>query len=175
MRISLPACRSLGVVALLLSPLAAFSQNPRPLQIAFGYYEASTGLTANDLSDALDAIQDYDTGWYWIDVEPALRDTAALDGLVAWVEAQTKMAIITSNDPLLKKCPECKKPKLRRLIGAGGAVMFKGTGFYQTDYRSEGYKQKAAADKPSDSSSSSSSSSSESKPAAKPKAEKKSD
>jgi len=82
--------------------LAAFSQNPRPLQIAFGYYEASTGLTANDLSDALDAIQDYDTGWYWIDVEPALRDTDALDGLVAWVEAQTKMAIITSNDPLLK-------------------------------------------------------------------------
>lgn len=79
------------------------------------------------------------------------------------------------NDPLLKKCPECKKPKLRRLIGAGGAVMFKGTGFYQTDYRSEGYKQKAAADKSSDSSSSSSSSSSESKPAAKPKAEKKSD
>jgi len=82
--------------------LAAFSQNPRPLQIAFGYYEASTGLTANDLSDALDAIQDYDTGWYWIDVEPALRDTDALDGLVAWVEAQTKMAIITSNDPLMK-------------------------------------------------------------------------
>lgn len=79
------------------------------------------------------------------------------------------------NDPLLKKCPECNKPKLRRLIGAGGAVMFKGTGFYQTDYRSEGYKQKAAADKPSDSSSSSSSSSSESKPAATPKAEKKSD
>ncbi len=76
------------------------------------------------------------------------------------------------NDPLLKKCPECKKQKLRRLIGAGGAVMFKGTGFYQTDYRSEGYKQKAAADKPSDTSSSTSS---ESKPAAKPKAEKKSE
>jgi len=86
--------------------LAAFSQNPRPLQIAFGYYEASTGLTANDLSDALDAIQDYDTGWYWIDVEPALRDTDALDGLVSWVEAQTKFAIITSNDPLLKNAAD---------------------------------------------------------------------
>ncbi len=45
-----------------------------------------------------------------------------------------------------KKCPECKKNKLRRLIGAGAAIMFKGSGFYITDYRSEGYKQKAAAD-----------------------------
>lgn len=54
------------------------------------------------------------------------------------------------NDPLLKKCPECGKPKLRRLIGAGAAVVFKGSGFYQTDYRSESYKKKAAADKPSE-------------------------
>lgn len=73
------------------------------------------------------------------------------------------------NDPHLRKCPECGKNKLRRLIGAGGAVMFKGTGFYQTDYRSESYKQKAAADsKSSDSGSSSSdskSAKSESKPA----------
>lgn len=82
--------------------LAAFSQNPRPLQIAFGWYDDSTAVTDDDLTDALQAIQDYDTGWYWIDVEPALRDTAALDGIVAWVEAQTKFAILTSNDPLLK-------------------------------------------------------------------------
>lgn len=52
------------------------------------------------------------------------------------------------NDPVLKKCPECKKLKLRRLFGAGAAIMFKGSGFYQTDYRSEGYKKAAAADKP---------------------------
>ena len=32
-----------------------------------------------------------------------------------------------------KKCPECKKPKLRRLIGPGAAIVFKGSGFYQTD------------------------------------------
>lgn len=60
------------------------------------------------------------------------------------------------NDPHLKKCPECGKNKLRRLIGAGGAVVFKGSGFYQTDYRSDSYKQRAAADKPSSESSSSS-------------------
>ncbi len=40
-----------------------------------------------------------------------------------------------------KKCPECGKLKLRRLFGAGGAVMFKGSGFYETDYRSESYKK----------------------------------
>lgn len=52
-------------------------------------------------------------------------------------------------DDALTKCPKCKKKKLRRLIGAGAAVVFKGTGFYQTDYRSDAYKKSAAADKPS--------------------------
>ena len=52
-----------------------------------------------------------------------------------------------SDDPL-KKCPECKKNKLQRLIGAGAGVIFKGSGFYQTDYRSDSYKKSASADKP---------------------------
>lgn len=57
------------------------------------------------------------------------------------------------SDALLTKCPSCRKPKLRRLFGTGAAVMFKGSGFYQTDYRSESYKKRAAADsKPSESS-----------------------
>lgn len=51
------------------------------------------------------------------------------------------------NDPVLKKCPECKKMKLTRLFGTGAAIVFKGSGFYQTDYRSESYKKGAAADK----------------------------
>jgi putative FmdB family regulatory protein len=59
-------------------------------------------------------------------------------------------------DDALTKCPKCKKKKLRRLIGAGAAVVFKGTGFYQTDYRSDSYKKSAAADKPSGGDSSSS-------------------
>ncbi|MCI0380110.1 MAG: zinc ribbon domain-containing protein [Gemmataceae bacterium] len=49
-------------------------------------------------------------------------------------------------DKPLKKCPKCKKPKLRRLIGTGAAILFKGAGFYQTDYRSESYKSAAKAD-----------------------------
>ena len=41
---------------------------------------------------------------------------------------------------VLRKCPECGKNKLRRLIGSGAGIIFKGSGFYQTDYRSESYK-----------------------------------
>ncbi len=48
-----------------------------------------------------------------------------------------------------KKCPECEKLKLKRLIGSGSAVMFKGSGFYETDYRSESYKKDAKAAKES--------------------------
>lgn len=48
----------------------------------------------------------------------------------------------------LKRCPACKKKKLERLIGAGAAIIFKGAGFYQTDYRSESYKSAAKADEP---------------------------
>lgn len=46
----------------------------------------------------------------------------------------------------LRKCPACGKPKLRRLFGTGAAVLFRGSGFYQTDYRSEGYKKAAKAE-----------------------------
>jgi len=59
------------------------------------------------------------------------------------------------NDPVMKKCPACGKNKLRRLFGTGAAIVFKGSGFYQTDYRSEGYKKAAKADKPAGESSSS--------------------
>ena len=49
--------------------------------------------------------------------------------------------------PVKRKCPECGRLKLRRLFGAGAAVMFKGSGFYETDYRSDAYKKAAAKDK----------------------------
>jgi len=47
----------------------------------------------------------------------------------------------------LEKCPECGRKKLRRLIGPGAAIVFKGSGFYKTDYRSESYKKAASAEK----------------------------
>ena len=51
--------------------------------------------------------------------------------------------------PSRTDCPECKEPKLRRKIGPGAAILFKGSGFYQTDYRSDSYKKAAEADKSS--------------------------
>jgi putative FmdB family regulatory protein len=44
------------------------------------------------------------------------------------------------SEPALTKCPKCKKNKLRRLFGGGGAIIFKGGGFYETDYRRAGEK-----------------------------------
>jgi putative FmdB family regulatory protein len=48
-----------------------------------------------------------------------------------------------------RKCPSCGKQKLSRKIGAGAGILFKGSGFYQTDYRSDSYKKGESADKPS--------------------------
>lgn len=45
-----------------------------------------------------------------------------------------------------RNCPECGRSKLRRLIGPGAAILFKGSGFYKTDYRSESYKKKAGSE-----------------------------
>jgi putative FmdB family regulatory protein len=51
------------------------------------------------------------------------------------------------NDPHLKKCPDAEcRGKVRRKIGAGAGFVFKGSGFYITDYRSESYKAAAKKD-----------------------------
>jgi len=67
------------------------------------------------------------------------------------------------SDPVKRKCPECGKLKLRRLFGTGAAVVFKGSGFYETDYRSDSYKKSAEKDKKA------------SEPKSESKSEKKSD
>ncbi|MBI1852532.1 MAG: zinc ribbon domain-containing protein [Planctomycetes bacterium] len=50
------------------------------------------------------------------------------------------------SERLVKKCPKCGKPRARRLIGPGAGLIFKGSGFYITDYRSQDYKNQAKAD-----------------------------
>lgn len=49
------------------------------------------------------------------------------------------------SEPKLKKCPQCRKAKLVRLIGGGSGMIFKGSGFYETDYKR---KSSGADDKP---------------------------
>lgn len=75
----------------------------------------------------------------------------------------------------IKKCPECGKSKVQRLIGTGAGLIFKGSGFYITDYRSEGYKNAAKAESGSGSESKDAKPSGDAKPAteSKPKAESK--
>ena len=69
----------------------------------------------------------------------------------------------------LTDCPECKEPKLRRLIGSGAAIIFKGSGFYETDYkRAKKPGDSKSGDTKTDGSSSSESKSSESKSDSKP-------
>ncbi len=46
----------------------------------------------------------------------------------------------------LRKCPECGKLKLKRLLGTGAGLIFKGSGFYETDYRSDSYKKAAESE-----------------------------
>ena len=59
------------------------------------------------------------------------------------------------SEPALTRCPKelcVKKPwgkgKVKRMIVSGGGLIFKGTGFYATDYRSEKYKEAAKKDSP---------------------------
>lgn len=47
----------------------------------------------------------------------------------------------------LRTCPVCGKKELKRLIGTGAGIIFKGSGFYQTDYRSESYKKAEKSEK----------------------------
>lgn len=46
----------------------------------------------------------------------------------------------------IKRCPECGKAKVKRLIGTGAGLIFKGSGFYITDYRDKSYSDKAKAE-----------------------------
>jgi putative FmdB family regulatory protein len=79
-------------------------------------------------------------------------------------------------DEPLKKCPKCGKSALKRLVGGGAGLIFKGTGFYITDYKNKsggkkegGGESKSADTKPSESKPSSSSSSTPAKPSPPPK------
>jgi putative FmdB family regulatory protein len=54
-----------------------------------------------------------------------------------------QMEAFHSMSKTLRKCPDCGRMKLRRGIGGGAGILFKGSGFYETDYRSSSYKEGA--------------------------------
>ena len=72
-------------------------------------------------------------------------------------------------DPI-SVCPKCRKKKVERKISTGGAVIFKGGGFYETDYRSDSYKSGADADKKAGEGKSEASADAKAAPEAKPDA-----
>lgn len=78
--------------------LSAFSQNPRPLQIKVGHVVDDETMIAAELQAQLDILYAYDPDWYFLTITAELRDVAALDGLIEWVQAKNKLAIIDSND-----------------------------------------------------------------------------
>ena len=71
----------------------------------------------------------------------------------------------------IRKCPNCGKMKVKKLISKGAGLIFKGSGFYITDYRSEGYKNQARADSGESKSESKDSSKTETKSDSKPATE----
>ncbi len=50
-------------------------------------------------------------------------------------------------DEPLKKCPKCKKTGVKRLVGGGAGLIFKGTGFYITDYKNKSGGKEGGGDK----------------------------
>ncbi len=75
----------------------------------------------------------------------------------------------------LRQCPKCRKRQLKRLIGIGSGVIFKGSGFYQTDYRSDSYKKAEKSEKPTTGKDTAKkkTETKDAKPAEKPKSDKK--
>lgn len=65
--------------------------------------------------------------------------------------AHTFEELQSFSDAPLTECPRCGKKQLRRLFGTGAAVIFKGSGFYETDYRSDSYKKAAKSEQESSS------------------------
>lgn len=78
--------------------LVLFSQNPKPLQFKVGYVSLDSTPIAAELQAQLDLIYASDQEWYQVLIDPTMRDIAALDGLISWIQAKDKIALIDTND-----------------------------------------------------------------------------
>ena len=108
--------------------LSAFSQNPRPRQIKIGHVTDDETMTASELQAQLDLVYAYDSDWYFITIAANLRDVDALSGLLTWVQAKPKLAIIDSNES------DTEDPGDTASIAAANKGDFDRAGvFYHTD------------------------------------------
>lgn len=73
-------------------------------------------------------------------------------------------------DEPLKKCPKCKKTGVKRLVGGGAGLIFKGTGFYITDYKNKSSSDKSEGGKSDSGGDKAALAKTETKPAPKPAA-----
>lgn len=91
-----------AVTSVYKAALSAFSQNPRPVRLKVGFVAAPAGADdaakKADFITGLEALLDYDQSWYMLTLDAALRDQPYLDGIVEWIEAQSKVAMLDSND-----------------------------------------------------------------------------
>lgn len=78
--------------------LIAFSQNPRPTAWKVGYVQLDSSPTAVELQAQMDLIYAADQDWYFVGIEDTLRDSTQLQGLIDWIEAKPKFAILDTND-----------------------------------------------------------------------------
>jgi len=83
-----------------IASIAAFNQNPRPLQIKVGFYDSAVVVDAATAIDAIADLNDFDSAWYRLTVEDTLRDTPIVDGLISWVQTQPKILYLGTNDEL---------------------------------------------------------------------------
>jgi hypothetical protein len=108
--------------------LSAFSQNPRPRQIKIGHVADDATMTDTELQAQLDLIYAYDSDWYFLTIAANLRDVAALPGLLSWIQAKPKLAIIDSNEA------DTENPADTTSIAAANKGDFDRAGvFYHTD------------------------------------------
>jgi hypothetical protein len=108
----------------------AFGQNPRPMQIKVAYVAITDPATATEanIKDEMDAVYEADNEWYWVTIPAKFRDKAWLDGLIEWVQAKNKLAILDSNDPLMEDDDD-----ITNIAGRNKGQFDRTAVFYHTD------------------------------------------
>lgn len=77
--------------------LTAFRRNPRPIGLKVGFIDLTVATDAAGMITEMGLLNDFDSSWYTVTVDKAMRDHVRLDGLAQWIEAREKQAFIDTN------------------------------------------------------------------------------